>query len=292
VIGSELYAGGSFTTAGGVSANRIAKWNGSSWSALGSGMDATVNALAAVGSDLYAGGDFTTAGGVSATRIAKWNGSSWSALGSGLNGTVYQLAVSGSDLYAGGYFTTAGGVIANRIAKWNGSSWSALGSGVNNSVSAFAVESSGKIYAGSDSIRTLSTTALNATSYSAVTNDNGDHVVAYTDDSGLVKVKSFASGTWSAATTIQSSGVSFAPVLSAVSDTNKLYALWFRNGALEYKYFDGTTWDPNPTILVSSASASRFAGCDMASGGGIIKCMLLSGNTSPFTFLSAFIQSL
>ncbi|MGB9613419.1 MAG: chitobiase/beta-hexosaminidase C-terminal domain-containing protein, partial [Candidatus Margulisiibacteriota bacterium] len=28
----NLYAGGSFTTAGGVSANRIAKWNGSSWS--------------------------------------------------------------------------------------------------------------------------------------------------------------------------------------------------------------------------------------------------------------------
>ena len=32
-----LYAGGQFTTAGGVSANYIAQWNGSSWSALGSG---------------------------------------------------------------------------------------------------------------------------------------------------------------------------------------------------------------------------------------------------------------
>ena len=28
-----------FTTAGGVAANYIAKWNGSAWSALGSGMD-------------------------------------------------------------------------------------------------------------------------------------------------------------------------------------------------------------------------------------------------------------
>ena len=35
----NLYAGGDFTTAGGVSANRIAKWDGSSWSALGSGMN-------------------------------------------------------------------------------------------------------------------------------------------------------------------------------------------------------------------------------------------------------------
>ena len=82
----NLYAGGCFTTAGGVSANRIAKWDGSSWSALGSGMNDSVYALAVDASgNLYAGGYFTTAGGVSANRIAKWNGSSWSALGSGMN---------------------------------------------------------------------------------------------------------------------------------------------------------------------------------------------------------------
>jgi hypothetical protein len=38
VSGSTLYAGGYFTTAGGSAANYIAQWNGSSWSALGSGM--------------------------------------------------------------------------------------------------------------------------------------------------------------------------------------------------------------------------------------------------------------
>ena len=42
VSGSNLYAGGEFTTAGGVSANRIAKWDGNSWTALGSGMNASV----------------------------------------------------------------------------------------------------------------------------------------------------------------------------------------------------------------------------------------------------------
>ena len=40
VSGSTLYAGGDFTTAGGAPANNIAAWNGSSWSALGSGMNA------------------------------------------------------------------------------------------------------------------------------------------------------------------------------------------------------------------------------------------------------------
>jgi hypothetical protein len=92
-----------------VSANRIAKWNGSAWSPLGTGMDRTVYALAVIGTDLYAGGDFTTAGGVNiGYGIAKWNGGAWSALGTGMDNAVVALAVSGTDLYAGGGFTFAG----------------------------------------------------------------------------------------------------------------------------------------------------------------------------------------
>src|SRR5213594_1670124 len=123
----NLYIGGDFTAVGDVIANHIAKWNGSSWTALGSGMNSNVYALAVSGSDVYAGGVFTTAGGSVANYIAKWDGSSWSALGSGMNHIVTALAVSGSDLYAGGQFTMAGGSAADRIAKWNESSWSALG---------------------------------------------------------------------------------------------------------------------------------------------------------------------
>jgi len=134
-----------------VIAKGIAKWNGTSWTALGSGMDGPVNALAVSGSDVYAGGYFTTAGGSAANFIAKWNGSSWSALGSGMGGGAYPsvsaLAVWGSDVYAGGYFTTAGGSAVDYIAKWDGSSWSALGSGLNSSVSALVVSGS-DLYAG------------------------------------------------------------------------------------------------------------------------------------------------
>ncbi len=126
VIGNDLYVGGDFTTAGGTPAENIAKWNGTSWSALGSGMNNGVSALTVIGTELYAGGQFTSAGGVPANRIAKWNGTSWSALESGMNNGVYALTVIGTDLYAGGAFTTAGGVPANHIAKWNGTSWSAL----------------------------------------------------------------------------------------------------------------------------------------------------------------------
>jgi hypothetical protein len=71
VSGSDLYAGGGFITAGGGAANYMAKWNGSSWSGLGSGMDSSVNALVLSGSDLYAGGGFTTAGGKASGYMAK-----------------------------------------------------------------------------------------------------------------------------------------------------------------------------------------------------------------------------
>jgi hypothetical protein len=138
--GPALCAAGGFGHAGGVVANNIAKWNGSSWSPLGSGTSSgvfvspAVNALAVFddgsGPALYAGGYFTNAGGVVVNRIARWNGSSWSALGSGIGGTspaVFALRVfddgTGPALYVGGQFTTAGGLSVAGIAKWNGSSW-------------------------------------------------------------------------------------------------------------------------------------------------------------------------
>ena len=138
----NLYIGGSFTIAGEVAANNIAKWNGTEWSALGSGLNISVYALAAAGNDLYVGGNFWAAGGISASRIARWNGSTWSALGTGVNGSVRALVMSGGELYVAGSFTTAGGSPASRIAKWNGSAWSALGAGVDGDVQALAISGS------------------------------------------------------------------------------------------------------------------------------------------------------
>lgn len=152
-VNGHVYAGGNFTYADGITVNNIAIWDGSSWNALGSGMNADVKALALDGDgNLYAGGNFTTAGGVAASRVAKWNGSTWHALGDGMNhnGTVEALTVDTSgNLYAGGWFTSAGGVAGtSRIAKWDGNTWSALGTGMNQEVLALTFDHGGQLVAG------------------------------------------------------------------------------------------------------------------------------------------------
>ena len=133
VSGTNVYAGGRFSRAGGISVGYIAKWNGQTWSGLGTGLNGRVYALAASGTNLYVGGRFTTAGGIVANNIARWNGSSWSALGSGIGNPpdyfeyVYAVAVVGSNVFAGGSFSAAGSVGAHNIAMWNGNSWSPVG---------------------------------------------------------------------------------------------------------------------------------------------------------------------
>jgi hypothetical protein len=146
--GPAIYAGGSFFSAGGTSVNNIARWNGSSWSALGGGVagggSPPVRALAVfddgTGPALYVGGQFSTVGGVNASNVARWNGSTWSVVSNGLSfGAVSSLAVfddgTGPALYAGGNFTISGGTPVNHIARWNGTSWSALGSGLGSTQS-------------------------------------------------------------------------------------------------------------------------------------------------------------
>ncbi len=149
----NLYAGGSFTAAGGSSANKIAVWNGVSWNALGAGMNNDVGALAydSATGNLYAGGWFTTADGNPVNHIAVWNGTTWNALGDGTDNIVLALAYDSitGNLYAGGGFNNAGGNPANKIAVWNGTTWNALGNGTDNTVLALEYDSpAGNLYVG------------------------------------------------------------------------------------------------------------------------------------------------
>jgi uncharacterized repeat protein (TIGR03803 family) len=182
VSGTKLFVGGFFTTAGGISANAIAQWDGSSWSGLGSGVTGFeqpfVSTLAVAGTKLYAGGSFTNAGAVAANEIAEWDGASWSPLNSGMDGWVESLAVSGGNLYVGGNFTKAGTAQAVGIAQWNGVSWSALGTNLVGQVTALAISGNTLFVGGSFTVTVAGITATNlaewnGTSWSALPAPNG-----------------------------------------------------------------------------------------------------------------------
>lgn len=126
--GTDIYVGGDFTTAGGVSAPDIAVWNGSAFAALGSSVNGDVrNVITAPNGDIYATGDFTTAGGVTVNYIARWNGTQWSALGQGITTATFANRMKiGFDglLYVGGSFSAVNGITtADAFAAWNGSAW-------------------------------------------------------------------------------------------------------------------------------------------------------------------------
>ena len=113
----NLYAGGSFVEICGSStctsntvANRVAKWNGTTWKSLAFGLNASVNALAVAGDGtLYAGGNFfeycadaacIDDTGTDAASIAKFSNGAWSALPlGGLDGDVKTLAFMSNTLY-------------------------------------------------------------------------------------------------------------------------------------------------------------------------------------------------
>jgi hypothetical protein len=159
-IGSyELIAGGLFTTAGTVAANRIARWNerpivfgdDPEWAAMGAGFNNGVYAIERHASATYAGGTFTASGATTVNRIARWNVTSavWEPMGTGMNGTVYALKSFGGSLYAGGSFTTAGGVSTGGLARWNGTSWSSVGLGFSGVVYALEIHNNALVIAGS-----------------------------------------------------------------------------------------------------------------------------------------------
>jgi hypothetical protein len=151
----DVYVGGYFETAGGVTVNNIARWDGSAWHALSSGTGGTfhdVLAIAISGDDVYIGGEFETAGGYPRRHVARWNGSTWLGLGGGADDTVNAIVINGSNVYIGGEFETvndgSGDHTVGHVAMWNGSAWDTMGDGVGDpDVAALAVGPDG-IYVG------------------------------------------------------------------------------------------------------------------------------------------------
>ena len=297
--GTALYATGSFSTAGGVPVNGIARWDGASWSPLGSGIAYGGLALAAFddgnGDELYVAG-----AGVS-PNISKWNGTSWSGVGNGINLRVSALAVydegGGPALFAGGFFTGAGGNPAARVARWNGTSWSGVGGGTNAEVRALAVFDGGGgpelivagefTFAGGSPANRIA--KWNGSSWSPLGSGMNDDVLALTvhDDGGGPEL--YAGGSFTSAGGIDASYVakwdgSAWSALSGMSDEVRalgvfddgsgaaLYAggdFTFAGGvpANRIARWDGSSWSPLGSGM-NTGSVVAFEVFDDGSGAG------------------------
>lgn len=121
----NVVAGGRFTKTGDGSeteVNGVARWNGSSWEAIGSGFSDALNNPVGIlkvdaNGDLIAGGGISQLGDGSFTsvdHIARWNGSSWAPIGGGFNRGVGALIVDpNGDLIAGGSFEVESLILCN-----------------------------------------------------------------------------------------------------------------------------------------------------------------------------------
>jgi len=158
--GKNLWVGGSFTAVGNVSAAGIAQWDGTNWTALGTGVvvnepnRASVYAMTVRGTDLYVGGFFSMAGDVATRGVVRWDGQRWHDLAGGVRaeretGTVVNaLHAYGDDLIVAGEFASAGGVQVTNVARWNATGWHAMGSAVGFEASSLAVDQQENLYAG------------------------------------------------------------------------------------------------------------------------------------------------
>lgn len=130
--GNDLYVAGSFPMKANGFIERIARWNGRSWSYVQGIRSGAVLCLAMFGDDLVAGGTFQNAGmNHDADNIAYFNGTQWKPMGKGLNNTVRAITIMDGTLIVGGAFTRADEIReGNYIARWDGTKWSAIGKGL------------------------------------------------------------------------------------------------------------------------------------------------------------------
>ncbi|MDX6481135.1 MAG: hypothetical protein QOG85_1645 [Gaiellaceae bacterium] len=157
-----LYVGGSFTDAGGKpNADRLARWTGTTWSAVNGSatLNGRVDAIAYQAGKVYVGGEFTDVGGdTNRDFLAEWTGTSWTSpcIGPAANPITAQVAalqIVGNTLYVGGSFANGGGIpsadflVACDLTTGVASS-TVVGAGFNSGVGALTADGNGTLYAG------------------------------------------------------------------------------------------------------------------------------------------------
>lgn len=148
-----VIVGGAFTHVDGIPTNGIARWNGTAWSAIGSGDLGIVYTTSWwANGDLWAGGSFLNSGAVVARGLAAWDGSAWRAtsnvVASVFDNWIWALAtLPDGSLVAGGRFGSPGSTTG--VARRSGGTWSSMpGLPSSSTVSSLATAENGDLIAG------------------------------------------------------------------------------------------------------------------------------------------------
>lgn len=138
----HVICGGDFTTVEGVTVNRIARWNGATWTTYGGGANLGANnrvhnLVRASDGDVYAAGSFTTFAGVGSptgsslvklgrgsTSVSAFPNESSGARTLPTDNSNIQMAVTGGDLWVLCLRPTITPAGSTYLQKWNGTSWS------------------------------------------------------------------------------------------------------------------------------------------------------------------------
>ncbi|UKN00443.1 T9SS type A sorting domain-containing protein [Paracrocinitomix mangrovi] len=128
----DLYMGGEFpelwdgdAMAEDFNMSYVARYDGSNWYPLGTGLNEYCRAIHDYNGDVIIGGYFTNAGGTPAEKIVKWNpiAQTFTAMGGGFDGVgideyVKSAMTWNGIFFAGGAYTQAEGGPMNYIAQW------------------------------------------------------------------------------------------------------------------------------------------------------------------------------
>lgn len=144
-IENELYLGGSFDSAFGMSAHSLVKYDGLTWSPVFNipefstiGSANNIYQVVKYQDKLYVGGQFYSGFPITTINaLAVYNDTNWVKVGTGIpnpNDVVYDMVVYKGELIVGGSFTkqTHPQNPGNCIAAWDGSNWHSLGDASQN----------------------------------------------------------------------------------------------------------------------------------------------------------------
>lgn len=140
--GGELIAFGSFTSINFSTRSNVARWNGSTWQSLGTGVPGMVSGAAVYEGNLVVPWEL---------KVRAWDGTAWSALGDrvGLYGVSW-IAASGTELVAASMFGMPNEVYS--VVRWSGTEWTPLGAAFQGLCWSISVRNGSILVCGGDSV--------------------------------------------------------------------------------------------------------------------------------------------